>query len=155
MWNAAKRLAGEKFSGPPTKIFQNGVQVNSPDQISNLLNENFIKKIVDIREEMEAIPNRDDPLTNYRRMVDGMNLENTFTINTIDARDLRRVVNAMKSTRSTGLDGLSMKLLKEYLPYIGRPVLNLVNHSIVECRFPGELKTSKIVANYKARQTCQ
>ena len=66
IWNAAKRLAGEKISGPPTKLFENGHQETSPGKISEILNGSFINKIVDIRQSFGQNPNRIDPLISYR-----------------------------------------------------------------------------------------
>ena len=55
------------------------------------------------------------------------------------------MVVEMKGTKSTGIDGISMKLIKQYFPYIETAMLKLVNQSILLKRFPQSLKRSKIV----------
>ena len=58
VWNAAKRIAGKKISGPPTKLYVDGQPECSPANILTLLNINFIKKIDDIRLSFGQNPNR-------------------------------------------------------------------------------------------------
>ena len=131
--------------GPPTKLYIDGRPETSPGKISEILNGSFIKKIMDIRESFGPNPARLDPLISYRHLVSGKNLENTFSITTVDRRALRKVVKGMSPTRSTGIDGVSMKIIKEYFPYVEAAILNLVNRSIILKIFPSNLKTSKIV----------
>ena len=42
VWDAARKLAGVKVSGPPTRVTINGRPETSPQSISDGLNENFI-----------------------------------------------------------------------------------------------------------------
>ena len=63
-------------------------------------------------------------------MVEGKDLENTFKIDKVTLKQLRETIQKMKSTKSTGIDGLSMCLIKDCLPSVEKSLLNLVNQSI-------------------------
>ena len=63
VWEAARKLAGETLSGPPTKLSIDGRVETSPRNISEELNSNFIEKIEKIRQGFgDGI---DDPMENY------------------------------------------------------------------------------------------
>lgn len=92
------------------------------------MNHHFINKISKICSNFQ--PNGINPLLNYRRMVEGKDLENTFKIDKVTLKQLRETIQKMKSTKSTGIDGLSMCLIKDCLPSVEKSLLNLVNQSI-------------------------
>ena len=58
---------------------------------------------------------------------------------------LRQVLREMKPTPSTGVDGISVKTLKNLLSTIEKAILNLVNTTIGTTQYPKILKIAKIV----------
>ena len=59
--------------------------------------------------------------------------------------EMRKIIGQMSPTHSTGLDGLSMQLIKENLRPIEGAILNMINQSIHSGIFPHSLKNSCVI----------
>ena len=55
----------------------------------------------------------------------------------------------MKSSRSAGVDGLSMKLVKKVFKELGSAILRIINQSIATATDPSSLKTAMVLPLYK------
>ena len=56
----------------------------------------------------------------------------------------------MQSTKTTGIDGMPARLLKDAASEISRPIAYLINSSISTCMIPSELKSAKVTPIYKS-----
>ena len=68
-------------------------------------------------------PTEIDPHVSYQQLVQGKNLTDKFNIKKISMAQLKGIIKLMKSKRSSGNDGISMRLIKEYFPSVGRSVI--------------------------------
>ena len=109
--------------------------------MSNIMNGYFTDKVTRIRQAHQ--PNGIDPMENFMRLVEGRDLTNKFNIKKTNLYDLRKTVSKMKPSRSSGIDGISMKLIKDHFYSLEIPILNLVNQSIHQSIFPEQLENVK------------
>ena len=56
----------------------------------------------------------------------------------------------MKSTKATGLNGISGRLLKDAAPEVSEPIAYLINLTISTSTIPPEWKTAKVTPIYKS-----
>lgn len=148
LWANAKRLSGWESRSTPRRIISQGRHHDSPKDIAHILNQEYISRAEDIA---DSIPKTDlNPMDNYRRMLKGKILNMTLT--TISLAEMNLILKSMKPTKSTSADGLSMKLVKGAAQVLAKPLLNIVNQSIVTNTFPDNLKLSKIVPILKANK---
>ena len=142
MWKEARKMTGQNTLGSPTLITEGGKNIQSPSQLAELFNKFYIDKLNKIRSLFKHPIN--DPAAGLRLMVKNKNLENTFKIQPIGRPQLHNILKDMNATKSAGLDGISMKLVKEYQSILEPALLNIVNQSITHNTFPSTLKTSKV-----------
>ena len=55
----------------------------------------------------------------------------------------------MKTSRLAGTDTISIKLIKKLWKELEKPILRMVNMSIIKQLYPNNLKTSKVIPLYK------
>ena len=144
VWQSVKKLTGQIIKGPPSQITYKGLLITSPLKIATSMNEFFIQKIQKIRASIISPPNI-DPLDGFRRLVEGKELVDSMSISPISCYCLHKLVKQMKPTKSCGVDGISMKLIKDYWSYLEPAIHNLVTQSILHNTFPTSLKVSKVV----------
>lgn len=63
--------------------------------------------------------------------------------------EVKKCICEIKGTRSTGLDGLSLQLIRKVQPAIIEPLTVLINRSLDEGIFPTKLKESKLIPLFK------
>ena len=68
---------------------------------------------------------------------------------TITMFDLRNIMKNIKPSKALGVDSISMKTLKDFLPSIENALLNIINASIVTNTYPTSLNISKIMPQLK------
>ena len=144
-WETAKEILGWKTSHNPTIIMDRGQTVTSPLQIANAINHSLLSKVAQL---VRNLPTPTvDPRVNYSKIMMGKSCQ--FNIQPIGITELRKLVMKMKATRSAGLDGLSMKVIKKVFKEIELPVLTMINQSILKSAYPASLKTAKVLPLYK------
>ena len=78
-------------------------------------------------------------------MIATMTLPQPLQLKPVTRIELRKSIRSMKATKSTGTDGISMKIIKDFLPLLEPALENIVNQSILHNTFPDILKESKII----------
>ncbi|PFX13880.1 putative RNA-directed DNA polymerase from transposon X-element [Stylophora pistillata] len=58
-------------------------------------------------------------------------------------------LKSLKSKKTTGLDGMSARLLKDAAPVIAKPITDIINLTISTGEFPPELKEAKVTPIFK------
>ena len=66
VWKNAKSFLGWSSGGPPTKLMQDGKLYTKPGDLNKLMNEFFIKKVKDLRDNIPL--NIGDPLQLVRKL---------------------------------------------------------------------------------------
>ena len=66
-----------------------------------------------------------------------------------DDKEIIKIVGKFKNKLSSGHDEIPLKLLKFSIKSIVKPVVHIINSSLITGIFPDELKISKVVPVYK------
>ena len=74
-----------------------------------------------------------------------MNCDTIFTFKTIENETVTSAVNNLSSKNSSGIDGISTKLLKIIEPTINKSLTLLINQVLKTGIFPDQLKIAKVV----------
>lgn len=141
LWSNARLVAGMSQRETPRRLIHNGRHIDKPKEMANVLNNEYISRAEEILASIPA--SQIDPLDNFNRMLKGRHLN--MTLRTISLTELHQVMRSMRPTRSTAYDGISMKLVKQQLKVLIKPLLNLVNTSISSNTFPDNLKIARII----------
>ena len=119
---------------------KDGIIIEDP---YNILNDNFVEMV-----DTHVIPNlskNDVQMDDLPQPV----TESKFICNTIDDKTLSKIIDSIKPKWSAGYDDIPMKIIKEAkLPLI-KPLLHVINASLITGVYPTELKVSKVIPIYK------
>ena len=74
----------------------------------------------------------------------------TFELKPIDLDALLKILSTLPTNKSTGLDNIPCKLLKEAAPYIATSLKAIFDRSIETSVFPDEFKKAKVTPLHKA-----
>ena len=143
IWQTVRKMAGHQPKGPPGQLLVQGQIVTSPMGIATGMNNFFINKIKTIIQSIPA--SHIDPLEGLKRIIATMTLPQPLQLKPVTRIELRKSIRSMKATKSTGTDGISMKIIKDFLPLLEPALENIVNQSILHNTFPDILKESKII----------
>ena len=107
----------------------------------------FIEKIQKLR---SGIPEylKDNPCSKLDGKF-GRSRTNKFTFHTVSETEISRAISDLRSKHSSGIDGLSTKMLKQISPVITTPLTYVINTAIASGSFPEIWKHSKITAIHK------
>ena len=149
VWNAVNKLTGGKLKGPPPFIVSQGSVITSPPKMVETMNQFYIQKVRKIRQN---IPNNGvDPTELFKKMVAGKNLSNKLSIIPPSRHKFSQMLKSMRPTKSYGIDGISMKTIKDYQSYLEPALYNITRQSIIKKIFPSCLKYSKIIPIQKSQ----
>ena len=101
----------------------------------------FIQKLTKIQNNI-PITNI-DPMDNFKKYV--TKYEDEFRFNEINVIDLRLVISKLNNTKSTDIDGISMKFIKCIRSTIEPALIKLINLCFKRGEFPDVFKISKII----------
>ena len=82
-------------------------------------------------------------MDNFNKLTKDKNLK--FNLKPLTMRQLMDQINQMKSTPSTGVDNLSLKIIKQVIPVIKNQFIHLVNASISSGIYPQNLECAKLI----------
>jgi hypothetical protein len=81
------------------------------------------------------------------------NIRSEFKFQLISEEHLKKTIASLKSKSSSGVDGISTKLLKQICPGILKPLTLIINQSLTTGIFPYKLKIAKIFPLHKKEAT--
>ena len=140
-------MANQRIPGPPSLLKVAGEIVRSPLLMATALN-NFYKSKVDQIRARFSHPTQ-DPAKGLRQILAAKNVNQTFSFTQVSRIQLWKIIRNMKATRSSGVAGISMKLLKENLEPLEQALHNIISQSITTNTFPSTLKTSRVISLQK------
>ena len=73
-----------------------------------------------------------------------------FVLEEVSSSFVRKELLQMKSTKATGLDGISARLLKDAAPEVSESITYIINLTISTSTIPSEWKTAKVTPIYKS-----
>ena len=145
VWKVAKEIINPmKENNWSMKI--NNIITDDPVEISNTFNSYFVKKIEDLKENIDPTL-KSDPLNKLKE-----NLKNKkckFELKTVSIKSLKKSITQLKSKNSAGSDGLSQKQLKSGVSSLASPLQNIINASIKKGEFPSCWKEAIVTPVFK------
>ena len=73
-----------------------------------------------------------------------------FVLEEVSSSFVRKELLQMKSTKATGLDGMSARLLKDAAPEVSESITYIINLTISTSTIPSEWKAAKVTPIYKS-----
>ena len=73
----------------------------------------------------------------------------SFAFDFVDENDVTKHISMLRTKKSYGHDGISMRLLKFLLPAVIKPLTIVINQSLATGIFPDKLKTAKVMPFFK------
>ena len=120
------------------KLTVDGHDIDSQESIGNELNQHFTPLIDKLIGQNE---NERPNFTILENFVNAKLLPGTvYNIPPISDAFVFKFLSSLKSSKATGLDGISAKYLKMFAPYITDSIVKLCNVSIAEGQFPDSWK---------------
>uniref|UniRef100_A0A1B6H5G6 Reverse transcriptase domain-containing protein n=2 Tax=Homalodisca liturata TaxID=320908 RepID=A0A1B6H5G6_9HEMI len=114
-----------------------GKIICDPVCVADLLNISFVEMV-----KKHVAPNLNKKSISINR---NSNYKSKFKCNTIDCDQLIKIIDSIKPKWSAGYDDIPIKIIKEAKHALLKPLLHVVNVSIITGNFPTQLKISKVV----------
>ena len=131
LWQNVKSWLSWGDSGPPSKLFHDGVIIGKPARIATVMNEYFINKVLQLRERIPAAAA--DPMGTLREVLS--NRQCTFTLKPVNPDEVKEIIAGLKNTKSTGMDYIDTWVIKLVAAEILPALTHIVNLSISQTEF--------------------
>ena len=148
IWKNIKNWLGWNTGGPPTKLIENGTIYNKPSELAKVMNNFFINKVRNLRQNLPINPG--DPLQLVRKLM--LNRKCTFRLKSVHPEDVLKIIGKLKTSSSCGTDEISSYVLKLIKHEITPVVTHLVNLSITQQDFPFLWKVAKVIPLHKKNE---
>ena len=135
-WKNAKEQLGWIQHGGPRMLIKNGLPITSPQLMADELNQRYIVSAAKTRQQIPK--NRGDPMINFQKLVNDKDLNLAFQ--PVRKHELYQIISQINPTKSSALDGISMKLLNKIKNPLMDVLLHLVNSTITQSKYPSPLK---------------
>ena len=154
-----KPLVSDKCKSGTQKItlMENNEIVNSPSDVSNILNE-YYKNVANDIGTKDYINDEDtfddivephelnDSVQFIRSKIDSVN---EFSFKCVSATDILKMLKKLNCRKATGCDSIPPKLLKIGAEQLYIPITFLVKKCLVMGKFPDELKSAEVAPIFK------
>ena len=124
-------------------FYDNGKTLEDPSEIANAFNEYFISI-------GPSLANKIDKNNNFRKYLRNASESRSY-FEPITELKTMKIIENLKNKTSSGIDGISNQLLKSAKNVLVKPITTIVNQMIVTGIFPDNLKISKVIPLYKAK----
>ena len=145
LWNTVNDLIGKKKpeSNNVFNVFNvDDIQTNDPSTIANAFNDYFTNVGPNLASNINA------GSTHFTEFLPPT-CENTLFFIPTDNNEIFNIVKHLKSTKSSGHDGLSVHFLKQIIYFIATPLTHIFNLSLSTGKCPNSLKLAKVIPIYK------
>lgn len=89
------------------------------------------------------------PYSSRKHIPAPISLINSFILSEIELHDIVSTVLSTPNNKATGLDGITVRLLKDNIDILGPVLCRLFNHSITHAQYPAPLKIAKVIPIHK------
>jgi uncharacterized protein YifN (PemK superfamily) len=148
-WNTIKSILNKDNTKKdfPEKFLINGTYTSDAQVIVNKFNEYFTNIGSELYRTI-AVP-QNKSFENYLQSPCGQ----TFSFSEVNEETVSKIIDNLKPKCSSGVDGVSNKLLKYIKNEILAPLTLIVNQAITFGVFPDKLKIAKVVPLYKKAES--
>ena len=143
-WSLINESLHRKNKSISSNMFsRNGETLEDSSEIANAFNEYFISIGASLANQMDKNNNSRKYLRNPS--------ENRLHFDPITEHKTMTTIGNLKNKTSPGIDGLSNQLIKMSKNVLVKPLTIITNQMIVTGLLPGQLKISKVIPLYKAK----
>ena len=142
LWRIVKSLIGAKTTNDVESLYDQGQQITDPKTMSSTFNSYFTSVGPNLASEIHV--NHCD----YNQFLFEPFGESLF-LRPTNSFEIIKIVQSLKSSKSTGYDGISVNLLKKIIHFVAPPLTQIFNLSITSGVCPNSLKIAKIIPIYK------
>ena len=142
LWQIIKDLIGTKTKDTSNTFINEGKEITDPEQISNIFNSYFVNIGPNLASKI------DDTQDDFKKYL-GQPFHESLVLRPTSNQEILNIVQSLKSSASTGYDGISVNLLKKIIHFIAEPVLYIFNLSITSGACPDSLKIAKVIPIFK------
>jgi len=140
--NAVASFTKQKSQVHIRKLTKNGIDITSPKQICNTLNEYFCNIGPTLAKNIHCS-------TNDFMQYCFTTVKESMYCNPVSAEEIINVVSRFQDNKSPGFDNIGSKLLKNVLYDILQPLVYIYNLSFTTGLVPSKLKIAKVIPAYK------
>jgi hypothetical protein len=133
----------------PKYFFINGQNISNPNEIAKEFNEYFIKIGSELSNSIVLPQNR-----SFEEYL-STPVVSSFSFELVDKKTILKAIDNLKPKTSTGMDGLSNKLVKLLKNVISDCLTLIINQSISTGIFPEKLKIAKVIPLFKKGEVSQ
>ena len=141
LWQIVKDLIGTKTNASNTFINE-GKEITDPEQISNIFNSYFVNVGPKLASQIQ---NTNGDFNKYLSEP----FHKSLFLRPTNHQEVLNIVKSLKSSLSTGYDGISVNLLKKIIHFIINPLIHIFNLSMISGVCPDSLKIAKVIPIYK------
>lgn len=140
-WNIINNNTKHNFpKNSISQIKQNGKILNNPEDIARAFNDYFIDTVKPTKNnQVPQISNNQNLKYN----------PNSIFIKPCIAEDIIQIIRTLRNSKSTGVDGITTKVIKYVGSIISLPLSHIINLCISSGIYPNKLKTSIIKPIFK------
>ena len=144
-WTTTKKFMGWKETGgPPNQLNIGGNLVTKAASIAMEMNHFFMNKVKAIRKGIRYLPNS---FSRCKQVMEGKDCK--LYLQHVSIAKVNKLLRSLKTTKSTGIDGLDNFSIKVAADIIDKPLHHIISLSIMQNRFPRTWKFSKVVPLHK------
>ena len=134
MWKTINKVSHKDSNHTVTQniIFFEGTELKSASQISEAFNKHFTTVGPKLAEKIETQPS-DDPLKYLGDKTGGTK----FKLQPVNVGYVERAIKALDNSKSPGADRIPVKILKDAINLVSKPLTLIYNASLERGIFPG------------------
>lgn len=145
MWSLAKEsLNKSTFKNNVTSLTVNGTEIHCKKEISNKFNQYFTNVSKTLATKIKPDKLQEQCMLNKM----SKNYNNFYLIPT-HTTEVSNIIKTLKSSKSTGTDGLTSETLKAISDTIAQPLVSIFNNCFVNGYFPKCLKAALVIPVHK------
>ena len=144
-WQTVNELTSRKSNTCSVKeLTVDGVSITNPTDLSDTFNEHFSTIGPKLANEIPSAANSNNRCLDYLNFTD-----QRFYFDQINCNEVFLLLNKLSQSKSTGLDKISARLIRECADLICIPICAIFNRSLITGVFPDEWKCAKVTPLFK------
>ena len=146
MWKTINKVLHNNSNNTVTQsILFEGIELKSSSQISEAFNKHFTTVGPKLAGKIESRP-FDDPLKYLAKKASGAK----FELQTVSVGYLERAIKALNNSKAAGADRIPVKILKDAINVVSKPLTLIYNASLEWGIFPQIWKLARVTPIHKA-----
>ena len=151
-WHVLKKIVNTNHSTKQCvkEIKINNLLINYQNIIAQKFNEYFVSIGPNLAEKIDLVKDAPGDADSY---ISG-HYKNSIFLTHTSPSEICSIVSWVKSTSSSGYDGMPPSLIKQVYSGIALPLSDIFNKSLTSRIFPDQMKIAKIIPMYKSEDRC-